>query len=130
MAPALFVVGAAPLLRADEQVFEAMIQGWSDQQLSRGLRADTINGRVLMLRGFQRFTAGGPGAGVLSISTSSPPSCAASRSRCRRSGPTKGEPAAVSDFVSDPHYPNEGPSSRMLPGDRRALSSGIACAAE
>ena len=56
MAPALVVVGAAPLLRADEQVFEAMIQGWSDQQLSRGLRADTINGRVLMLRRFQRYT--------------------------------------------------------------------------
>jgi len=30
MAPAVFVVGA-PLLRTDEQVFEAMIQGWSDQ---------------------------------------------------------------------------------------------------
>lgn len=60
MAPALFVVGAAPLLRADEQVFEAMIQGWSDQQLSRGLRTDTINGRVLMLRRFQRFTAEWP----------------------------------------------------------------------
>src|SRR6476660_7452018 len=60
MAPALFVVGAAPLLRADDQVFEAMIQGWSDQQLSRGLRTDTINGRVLMLRRFQRFTADWP----------------------------------------------------------------------
>lgn len=56
MAPALFVVGAAPLLRADEQVFEAMIRGWSDQQLSWGLRADTIDGRVLMLRRFQRYT--------------------------------------------------------------------------
>ena len=60
MAPELFVVGAAPLLRADEQVFEAMIQGWSDQQLSRGLRTDTINGRVLLLRRFQWFTAEGP----------------------------------------------------------------------
>ena len=38
-------------------VFEVMIQGWSDQQLSRGLRTDTINGRVLMLLRFQRFTA-------------------------------------------------------------------------
>ena len=59
-APALFVVGGAPLLRADEQVFEAMIQGWTDQQLSRGLRADAINGRLLMLRRFQRFTAEWP----------------------------------------------------------------------
>ena len=38
MAAALFVVGAAPLLRADDQVFEAMIEGWADQQLSRGLK--------------------------------------------------------------------------------------------
>ena len=60
MAPALFGVGAAPLLRADEQEFEAMIQGWTDQQLSRGLRTDTINGRVLMLRRFQRFTVEWP----------------------------------------------------------------------
>ena len=54
MAPALFVVRAAPLLRSDEQVFEAMIQGWTDQQLSRGLRTDTIDARVSMLRRFQR----------------------------------------------------------------------------
>lgn len=60
MAPALFVVGDAPLLRSDEQVFEAMVQGWSDQQLSRGLRPDTIGGRTLMLRRFQRFTGEWP----------------------------------------------------------------------
>lgn len=37
-----------------------MIQGWSNQRLSRGLPTDTIYGRVLMLRRFQRFTAEWP----------------------------------------------------------------------
>jgi hypothetical protein len=59
-APALFVVGDAPLLRADEQVFDAMIQGRSDQQLSRGLRPDTISGRTLMIQRFQRFSVDWP----------------------------------------------------------------------
>jgi integrase/recombinase XerC len=62
MAPPLFVVGDAPLLRADEQVFEAMVQGWSDQQLSRGLRPDTVSGRTLMIQRFQRFSADWPWA--------------------------------------------------------------------
>ena len=54
-APPLFLAGDAPLLRADEQVFEAMLEGWSEQQRSRGLRTDTIDGRLLAVRRFQRF---------------------------------------------------------------------------
>ena len=34
-APGLFVPGQQRLLRPDEQVFEAMLAGWRDQQLSR-----------------------------------------------------------------------------------------------
>ena len=55
-APELFVVGASPLLRPDEQVFEAMLAGWRDQQLSRNLAADTIEGRLGTVRRFQQFT--------------------------------------------------------------------------
>ncbi len=61
-APPLFLAGEAPLLRADEQVFEAMLEGWSEQQRSRGLRTETIDGRLLALRRFQRFTADWPWA--------------------------------------------------------------------
>ena len=59
-APPLFLAGDAPLLRADEQVFEAMLESWSEQQRSRGLRAETIDGRLLAVRRFQRFTAEWP----------------------------------------------------------------------
>lgn len=40
LAPPLLPAGDAPLLRADEQVFEAMLEGWSEQQRSRGLRTE------------------------------------------------------------------------------------------
>lgn len=38
-APALFVAGGSPLLRPEEQVFEAMLEGWRDQQLARNCRS-------------------------------------------------------------------------------------------
>jgi len=55
-APRLFVAGAVPLLRAEEQVFEAMLEGWRDQQLSRNLNRTTIDDRLQLVRRFQRFT--------------------------------------------------------------------------
>jgi len=55
-APALFVLDGAPLLRPEEQVFEAMLAGWRDQQLSRNLKADTIAARVAGVQRFQRYT--------------------------------------------------------------------------
>jgi integrase/recombinase XerC len=55
-APSLFVVGGAPLLHAEEQMFEAMLAGWRDQQLARNLHSDTIKDRLLGVRRFQRFT--------------------------------------------------------------------------
>jgi hypothetical protein len=61
-APALFVVGGAPLLHAEEQMFEAMLAGWRDQQLARNLHADTIKDRLLGVRRFQRFTNDWPWA--------------------------------------------------------------------
>ena len=55
-APSLFVAGGASLLHPDEQVFEAMLADWRDQQLSRNLRAETVRARLLAVRRFQRFT--------------------------------------------------------------------------
>lgn len=54
-APSLLVAGGTPLLHPDEQVFEAMVAGWRDQQLSRNLRAETVRTRLLAVRRFQRF---------------------------------------------------------------------------
>jgi integrase/recombinase XerC len=41
----LMVVGGSPLLRPEEQVFEAMLSGWPDQQLSRNLALATVEDR-------------------------------------------------------------------------------------
>lgn len=61
-APELFVVGGTPLLHADEQMFEAMLSGWSDQQTARNLHADTVAERARAVRRFQRFTGEWPWA--------------------------------------------------------------------
>lgn len=47
---------AVSLLRADERVFEAMLDGWSSQMLARGLQVSTIKNRCGVLRRFQRFS--------------------------------------------------------------------------
>jgi integrase/recombinase XerD len=42
------------LFRADERVFDAMLDGWKAQMLARGLTPQTIEGRC-RLRRFQEF---------------------------------------------------------------------------
>ena len=56
LAPELFISSGTPLLRADEQVFEAMLDGWAAQQRSRNLAAATIESRVAFVRLFQQYT--------------------------------------------------------------------------
>lgn len=55
-APTLFQDGVAPLLRPEDQVFDEMLSGWRDQQVSRNLRPQTIEDRVGLVRRFHRFT--------------------------------------------------------------------------
>jgi hypothetical protein len=51
-AAALRLVPGVTLLRAGEQVFGAMLDGWADQQLARNLAAETIAGRAAAVRAF------------------------------------------------------------------------------
>jgi integrase/recombinase XerD len=44
------------LFRADERVFDAMLDGWRAQMLAWGLTTATIDGRCRLVRRFQRFT--------------------------------------------------------------------------
>lgn len=44
------------LLRAEAQVFEGMLAGWTNQMLARGLTAATITGRTRVVARFQAFT--------------------------------------------------------------------------
>jgi integrase/recombinase XerC len=52
----LVVVSGAPLLRPDVQVFEAMLDGWTNQQMARNLATETIRARVELVRRFQAHT--------------------------------------------------------------------------
>jgi hypothetical protein len=42
-------------LDPEERVFEAMLEGWKRQQLSRHLKTDTCKDRLRVARDFQRF---------------------------------------------------------------------------
>ncbi|MFF4550773.1 hypothetical protein [Streptomyces sp. NPDC001435] len=48
----LHLADKVPLLRPEEQVFEAMLDGWRNQQLARNLALSTINGRERKVRAF------------------------------------------------------------------------------
>ncbi|OEJ49668.1 hypothetical protein BGK72_01465 [Streptomyces agglomeratus] len=48
----LHLADGVPLLRPEEQVFEAMLDGWRNQQLARNLALSTINGRERKARAF------------------------------------------------------------------------------
>jgi hypothetical protein len=43
------------LFRAEDRVFDAMLDGWKAQMLARGLTAQTIEGRCRVLRRFQEY---------------------------------------------------------------------------
>lgn len=47
--------GEVGLFRAEDRVFEAMVEGWRAQMLARGLTGSTIEGRCRVLRRFQEF---------------------------------------------------------------------------
>lgn len=48
----LQLVDGVPLLRPAEQVFDAMLDGWRNQQLARNLAVGTVEGRRAMVRAF------------------------------------------------------------------------------
>jgi integrase/recombinase XerC len=53
-AAGLHLAGGVPLLRPDEQVFAAMLEGWRSQQLARNLGVATIGKREAAVRAFAR----------------------------------------------------------------------------
>ncbi|MEB2529253.1 tyrosine-type recombinase/integrase [Kocuria rosea] len=54
--PAVLTDADVGLFRADERVFEAMLDGWRAQMLARGLTSTTITARCGVVARFQRFT--------------------------------------------------------------------------
>ncbi|MFF2313535.1 hypothetical protein ACFVVJ_26385 [Streptomyces albidoflavus] len=57
----LHLADGMPLLRPDEQVIEAMLNGWRNQQLARNLALSTINGRERKVRAFATHADAFPG---------------------------------------------------------------------
>jgi site-specific recombinase XerD len=53
-AASLHLVGGTALLRPEEQVAEAMLEGWRNQQLARSLAFSTIEGRENAVKAFTR----------------------------------------------------------------------------
>lgn len=53
-AAGLHLAGGVPLLRPEEQVFAAMLDGWRNQQLARNLAFSTIDGREKAVQAFAR----------------------------------------------------------------------------
>lgn len=54
--PEVMRASGAALLSPDEQIFTAMVEGWQDQQLARGLNTATIRPRIRMIFRFQAYT--------------------------------------------------------------------------
>lgn len=59
-AAGLHLAGGLPLLRPEEQVFNAMLDGWRDQQLARNLQVSTVTGREQAVRAFAGHAAAYP----------------------------------------------------------------------
>lgn len=55
-AAALALVDGVVHLDPERAVFDAMVEGWATQMLSRGLKAETIDSRVWLVRRFGEFT--------------------------------------------------------------------------
>jgi hypothetical protein len=50
----MHLAAGVPLLRPEEQIFDAMLSGWRNQQLARNLAFSTIEGRENRVRDFAR----------------------------------------------------------------------------
>lgn len=55
------VAAGVPLLRPAEQTFEAMLDGWRNQQLARRLAFSTVEGRERAVRAFATHAGAFPG---------------------------------------------------------------------
>ena len=53
----LHLADGVPLLRPDEQVFRAMLEGWRNQQLARNLAVSTVEGRENTVRAFADYVS-------------------------------------------------------------------------
>jgi integrase/recombinase XerC len=58
--PQLLLAEGVALLRPQEQVFQAMLDGWRNQQLARNLSFATIEARERLMCRFRHYTGADP----------------------------------------------------------------------
>lgn len=58
----LHLADRVPPLRPDEQVFQAMLEGWRNQQLARNLARSTVEGREGTVKAFAGYVSAYPWA--------------------------------------------------------------------
>ena len=58
----LHLTEGVPLLRPEEQVFQAMLDGWRNQQLARNLARSTVEGRESTVKAFAAYVSAYPWA--------------------------------------------------------------------
>jgi site-specific recombinase XerD len=58
----LHLADGVPLLRPEDQVFQAMLDGWRNQQLARNLARSTVEGREATVRAFAAYVSAYPWA--------------------------------------------------------------------
>ena len=58
----LHLADGVPLLRPEDQVFQAMLEGWRNQQLTRNLARSTVEGREATARAFADYVSAYPWA--------------------------------------------------------------------
>jgi hypothetical protein len=107
---ALHLVSGVALLRPEEQVFAAMLEGWRNQQLARDLAFFTIERRENMVKSFAAATNAFRGTGRRRCWTNGSVTAARSgTSSARRCAPTRTRPARSAG--SPPIRPTAGRSS-------------------
>jgi len=56
----LHLADGVPLLRPEDQVFTAMLEGWRNQQLARNLARSTVEGRESTVKAFAGYVSAYP----------------------------------------------------------------------
>ena len=56
----LHLADGVPLLRPEDQVFQAMLDGWRNQQLARNLARSTVEGREATVKAFAGYVSAYP----------------------------------------------------------------------
>jgi hypothetical protein len=101
----LGLADGVPLLRPEDQVFQAMLDGWRNQQLARNLARSTVEGRKATVRAFADYVSACPWAWSPAMADEWPGDLRSLRDLKRTTIRSYSEAVrAFCHFVTDPLY--------------------------